>query len=126
MVAVWVFLEVVEMDEVRMLQVEALVDAAQLNVEILANALESDLLAAVADAEIHLAEPAAADTALDRVPVERLLSGGIEAFHDRTPPHRSRHSEFEQPTAKPLAAWLSLHLFQRHRHFADNYVTRGL
>ena len=45
---------------------------------LLADALEGDFLAAVADGEVDLAEAAAADAALDGVAVQGLLSGGVE------------------------------------------------
>ncbi len=54
----------------RVLEVEALADAAQLDVEVAADQLEGDFLAAVADGVVDLAEAAAADAALDRVAVQ--------------------------------------------------------
>ena len=50
-----------------MLEVQALRDAAQLDVEIAADELERDFFAGVADGEIDFAESAPADAALDRV-----------------------------------------------------------
>ena len=48
--------EVVEVDEVGVLEVEALGDAAQFGVGVAAEELERDFLAAVADGEVDLAE----------------------------------------------------------------------
>ncbi len=50
-----------------MLQVQALGDAAEFDIQIAADQLERDFLAGVAGGEIDLAEAAAADAALDRV-----------------------------------------------------------
>ena len=44
-----------------MLQVQALADAAELDVEVAADQLQRDFLAGVADGEIDFAEPAMAD-----------------------------------------------------------------
>ena len=68
-----------------MLEVQALRDAAELDLQVAANELERDLFAGVADGEIDLAEPAAADAALDRVPFERPRTAGIRKLHRRGP-----------------------------------------
>ena len=70
-VALIVVADVVEVDQVRVLEVEALADAAQLDVEVPLDVLEGDFLAGVADGEIDLAEAAAADAALDGVAFQR-------------------------------------------------------
>ena len=84
-IAVGVGLEVVQADEVGVLEVQALGDAAQLDVEVAADQLEGDFLAAVADGEVDLAEAAAADAALEGVAVQGPLSGTVGELH-RTPP----------------------------------------
>ena len=61
-----------------MLQVEALADAAEFDVEVAADQLEGDFLAGVADGEVDLAEPALADAALDRVALQRAGAAGVE------------------------------------------------
>ncbi len=66
-----------------MLEVEALRDAAQLDVEVLLEQLEGDFLARVGQGVIDLAEAAAMDGPLDRVAVERLgfrLKGEFHRF----------------------------------------------
>ena len=75
--------DVVEGDQVRVLEVQALRDAAQLDVEVAADELERDFLAGVAGGEVDLAEAAAADAALDRVAVQRPRAAGIGEFHRR-------------------------------------------
>ena len=50
--------DVVEADQIRVLEIEALRDAAQLDVEIAADQLERDFLAGVAGGEIDFAETA--------------------------------------------------------------------
>ena len=50
--------DVVQRDEVRVLQVEALRYAAELDIQVAANELEGDFLAGVAGGEIDLAETA--------------------------------------------------------------------
>ena len=74
--------KVVEVDEVRVLEVEALLHAAQLDVEVAADPLERDFLAGVADGEIDLAEAAPADPALDRVAGQGLLPASVGEFHE--------------------------------------------
>ena len=81
LVAARVGAEVVEVDEVGVLEVEAVGDAAQFDVGVAAEELERDFLAAVADGEVDLAEPALADAALDRVAVERSLPGAVGELH---------------------------------------------
>ena len=73
--------EVVEVDEIGVLEVEAVADAAQLGVGVAAEELERDFLAAVADGEVDLAEPALADAPLEGVAVERPLAGAVGELH---------------------------------------------
>ena len=63
--------DVVQGDQVGVLQVQALRDAAELDVQVAADELEGDFLAGVAGGEIDLAEAAAADAALDGVAFQR-------------------------------------------------------
>ena len=77
--------DVVEGDQVGVLQVEALRDAAELDVEIAADQLERDFLAGVAGGEVDFAEAAAADAALDRVALQRPRAAGVREFHRRGP-----------------------------------------
>src|SRR4026208_2045224 len=56
---------VVQVDEVRMLEVETLADAAQLHLEVALDVLKSQFLSGVAGGEIDLAKAAAADAPLD-------------------------------------------------------------
>src|SRR5262249_1006935 len=86
-------LEVVEAHEVGVLQVEALGDAAQLHLAVGPQHLEGHFLAAVADAEIHLAEAAPADAALQGVAVQRSLSRTVRELHGTHP--REERSEPE-------------------------------
>ena len=62
-----VLANVEQAEQIRMLEVQALRNAAQLDFQIAANQLQRDFLAGVAQGVINLAEPAAADAALDRV-----------------------------------------------------------
>ena len=77
--------DVVQGDQVRVLQIEALRDAAELDVEVAADQLERDFLAGVAGGEIDFAEAAAPDAALDRVAVQRPRAAGVREFHRRGP-----------------------------------------
>ena len=72
-----------------MLQIEALRDAAELDVQIAANQLERDFLAGVARGEIDFAETAPADATLDRVALERPRAAGIGKL-DRGDPRSLR------------------------------------
>src|ERR1043166_9686720 len=81
-VAILVGTYVVKVDEVWVLEVEALRHAAHLDVEVLGmNPLERDFLAAVGDGEIDLAEAAKPDAALERVAGQGMLSGMVGEFH---------------------------------------------
>ena len=84
-IALGVGAQVVEADQVRVLEVEALGHAAQLDLEVAAaHQLEGHFLAAVADGVVHLAEAAAADAALQRVTVQRPLSRTVGELHRST------------------------------------------
>src|SRR5207245_1415259 len=73
-VAVVRLLDVVKGDEMRMLEVEALADAAQLDMEVSLNQLERDFLAAVRKGMIDLAEAAPADAVLQRISCQRPIA----------------------------------------------------
>ena len=72
-----VLADVVEAEQVGVLEVEALADAAELDVEIAADQLQGDFLAGVADGVVDLAEAALADAALDRVALQRPRAAGV-------------------------------------------------
>src|SRR5262249_3721750 len=76
---------VVEADEMGVLEVKALANAAQLDVEVLLYQLESDLFAAVGNRQIDLAEAAPAEAAPNRVPLDRSRTVSIGEFHGRSP-----------------------------------------
>src|SRR5438876_34029 len=77
---------VVQADQVRMLEIQALGHAAQLHLHVAAtHQLQSDLLTAIAHGIIHLAEAAPADAALQRVSVQRSLSRIVDELHGSTP-----------------------------------------
>ena len=78
-------LQVVEVDQVGVLEVQALGHAAQLDLGVAADQLEGHFLAAVADGEVDLAEAAAADAALERVAVQGPLSGTVGELHKLPP-----------------------------------------
>ena len=80
-VALVVVLDVVQVDQVRVLEIEALADAAQLDLQIPLDVLERELFAGVAGGEIDLAEAAAADATLDDEAVERSRAAGILELH---------------------------------------------
>ena len=75
-----------------MLEIQAMRHAAQFDVEVVADQLERDFLAAVADGEINLAKSAAADAALDRIAGQGSGAAGI--------------GEFQRPVARRLAIGL--------------------
>ena len=74
-VAVGVRFDVEDRHQVGMFQIEALRNAAQLDVEVLLEQLERDFLAGVGEGVIHLAEAAPVDGPLDGVAVERFRFG---------------------------------------------------
>src|SRR6185503_3121255 len=76
-VARFVVANVVEIDEVRMLEVEALPDAAQLNLQIALDMLERQFLTRIARREINLAKPTAANAALNDKAFQRSRSAGV-------------------------------------------------
>ena len=80
-IALVVGAQVVQVDEVGVLEVQALGDAAQLDLRVAAHQLEGDFLAAVADGEVDLAEAAPADAALERETVQGSLSGTVDELH---------------------------------------------
>src|SRR5262249_13508569 len=73
--------QVEQPDEVRLLQVEALRHAAQLDLLVVAQQLHRDLLAAIADGKVDLAEAAPADATLERVTIKRTLSRAVGESH---------------------------------------------
>ena len=73
--------DVVERDQVGVLQIEALGNAAELDVEIAADELKCDFFAGVAGGEVDFAESAAPDAALDRVAIERPGASRMSEFH---------------------------------------------
>ena len=75
--------DVVQADQVGVLEVEALGDAAELDFQIAADELERDFLAGVAGGEIDFAKTAAAHAALDRVTLQRTRAAGVREFHRR-------------------------------------------
>ena len=62
--------DVVEGQQVGVLQVEALADAAEFDVEVAADQLQGDFLAGVAGGVVDFAEAALADAALDRIALQ--------------------------------------------------------
>src|SRR5262249_3817446 len=75
--------DIVKGDEVGMLEIEALADAAQFDVEMPLHELEGDFLAAVGNGVVDLAEAAAADAMLQRVPLQGAVAGCIGELHPR-------------------------------------------
>src|SRR6266850_2066816 len=69
------------MDEVRVLEIEALADAAEFDVLMADEAFEGDFLAAVGEAEVDFAETARADAAFDGVAGQRLVSAAVGEGH---------------------------------------------
>ena len=59
-----------------MLEIQAMLDAAQLDVEIAPDQLQRHFLAAVADGEINLAESSPPHAPLDRIARQRPIAGG--------------------------------------------------
>ena len=89
------------MDEVGVLEVEAMGDAAELDVGVAAEELERDFLAAIGDGEVDLAEPALADAALDGVPIQRSLAGAVGEFQSG---HRWPRRRWDRLPAHPASA----------------------
>ena len=80
-VAVVRLLDVVKGDEMGMLEVKALADAAQLDMEVSLNQLERDFLAAVGEGMIDLAEAAPADAVLQRIAGQRPIARCMGESH---------------------------------------------
>jgi hypothetical protein len=93
--------DVEQADEVRVLQVEALGDAAELDFEIAANELQGDFLARVAGGEIDFAKAAAPHSALDRVTFQRTRSAGVREFHVGSPAAGDRRAPGTLRVAPP-------------------------
>ena len=117
LIAAAVGAEVVEVNEVRVLEVDAVSDSAKFGVGVSAQEFERDFLAAIADGEIHLAERALADAPLEGVAVEWPLTGPIGELHrghrralvrGALPPHcrmiRSAFAEIEGNSANSRSA----------------------
>src|SRR5262249_46283783 len=81
MIAAFVDFEIVKMNEMSVLQIEALANAAQVDVLMTDEAFEGDFLAAVGEPEIDLAEAARTDAALDRVAGERFVAAAVGERH---------------------------------------------
>ena len=77
-VALVVLADVVEVQQVGVFQVEALADAAELDVQVAADQLQGDFLAGVAGGVVDFAEAALADAALDGVAGQRARAAGID------------------------------------------------
>ncbi len=73
-----VLADIVQGHQMGVLQVQAVRDAAELDVQVAADQLQGDFFAGIADGEIDLAESPAADAPLDRIALERPGAGGIE------------------------------------------------
>ena len=69
-IALVVLPHVVQREQIRMLQVQALRDAAEFDIQVAANQLQRDFFAGVAGGVIHFAEAAVADAALDGVALQ--------------------------------------------------------
>ena len=78
---VTVLTDIEDSDQIRVLEVQALPDAAELRLQIVREQLEGDFLAGVADGVIHLAEPAAMNAPADGEPIHGLRVGGVGEFH---------------------------------------------
>ncbi len=77
-VALLVLADVVEIEQVRVFQIEALADAAQFDVEIPPDQFQGDVLAGVAGGVVDFAEAALADAALDRVAAQGARTAGVD------------------------------------------------
>jgi hypothetical protein len=77
--------DVIQRNEIRVLQIEALRDAAELDIKVAANQLERDFLAGVAGGEVDFTEAAATYAALDRVAFQRPRPAGMREFQRRRP-----------------------------------------
>src|SRR5437870_4100850 len=73
--------EIEDIDEIRMLQVDAVRNATQLDAAVAAEQFQRDLFAAIGDGKIDFAEAAFADAALDGVTIERSLTGTVSELH---------------------------------------------
>src|SRR5262249_39729901 len=76
--------DVVDEDEMGVLEVQALTDAAALHAEAVLHQLECDFLAAVGNRQIDFAEAAPAEAVPNRVPLDGLRTGSIDEFHGRS------------------------------------------
>ena len=81
-------LDVVNRKQIRVLEVQALCDAADLDIEVAADELDGHFLACVADGVIHLAKAAMPDAPLDRIALQRARAARIR--------------ELQRPGARPL------------------------
>jgi len=86
----FVVTDVKEVDEIGVLEIQALADAPELDFEVPLNVLEGDFLAGIAGGEIDFAEATFADAPFDGVPLERARTTGELKLHGTT--HASRRS----------------------------------
>jgi len=76
-----VVLDVKQRHQIRMLEVDALRDAADFDVHVPLDAFDGQFLAGVAEREIDFAESAHADSSLDGVSIKRPGSGRVGELH---------------------------------------------
>ena len=77
-IATFISLQVVQVNEIRVLEVQAIGDAAKLGVRAAAKEqFERGLFTAVGDGEVDLAEPTLAQATLDRVAIQRALAPSV-------------------------------------------------
>jgi hypothetical protein len=69
-------------------EVEAVADAAQLDVEVPLHELEGHFLAALGIRQVHFAKAAPAEAAPDRVSGDRPVPVSVSQFHDASPPRK--------------------------------------
>ena len=76
-----VFADVENGDQVGMLEIHALRDAAQFHFQVVLQQLQGDFLARIAQRVVHLSKPATMNGTFDRVTVERFRFWWKGVFH---------------------------------------------
>src|SRR6056297_2636147 len=80
-IAVTIFIDIVNRDEIRMLEVETVSNTSQLDFEIIAEELEGDFFAGGAFRQIDFTKSTLREGTNDRVPFQRLGFWGEGEFH---------------------------------------------
>src|SRR5262249_12109887 len=87
--------QVVEVHQVGVLEVQALSHAAQLDMVVAADQFEANFFPSIADGKVDLAKTATPDATLERVALERPLTGTVVELHGHPSHSQTRNPNLE-------------------------------